>query len=93
MTWATEPYATGSTSISMTATTATDESGVEYYFTCTAGGGSETIEETFDTSSDMLIDEDGSSNEVTRVSAGTAYRWGAYNAGSGQNVQLNGCCV
>jgi len=39
MTWATEPYSTGTTSISMTATTATDASGVEYYFDCTAGGG------------------------------------------------------
>ncbi|MHC4865966.1 MAG: Calx-beta domain-containing protein [Planctomycetota bacterium] len=39
MTWATVPYSTGTTSISMTATTATDESGVEYYFECTAGGG------------------------------------------------------
>ncbi len=39
MTWATVPYATGSTSISMTATTASDSSGVEYYFECTAGEG------------------------------------------------------
>ncbi|MHC4865965.1 MAG: exo-alpha-sialidase [Planctomycetota bacterium] len=39
MTWQTVPYATGDTSISMTATTATDSSGVEYYFECTAGGG------------------------------------------------------
>lgn len=39
MTWATVPYATGSTSIAMVATTASDVSGVEYYFTCTAGGG------------------------------------------------------
>lgn len=38
-TWATAPYATGSNSISMTATTASDVNGVEYYFTCTAGGG------------------------------------------------------
>jgi len=37
MTWAVSPHATGSTSISMVATTATDLSGVEYYFTCTAG--------------------------------------------------------
>jgi hypothetical protein len=29
------------TSISMTATTATDASGVEYYFTCTVGGGND----------------------------------------------------
>jgi hypothetical protein len=39
MTWATLPYATGSSSIAMVATTASDDSGVEYYFTCTAGGG------------------------------------------------------
>jgi hypothetical protein len=39
MTFATAPYATGTTSIAMVATTATDTSGVEYYFTCTAGGG------------------------------------------------------
>ncbi|MFC2155665.1 hypothetical protein ACFLRB_04155 [Acidobacteriota bacterium] len=39
MTWATQPNATGSTTISMTATTASDISGVEYYFECTAGSG------------------------------------------------------
>ncbi|MHC4623318.1 MAG: Calx-beta domain-containing protein, partial [Planctomycetota bacterium] len=39
MTWETQPYATGPYSISMTATTATDASGVEYFFECTAGGG------------------------------------------------------
>ena len=39
-TFATAPYATGTDSIAMTATTGTDVSGpVEYYFTCTAGGG------------------------------------------------------
>jgi predicted phosphodiesterase len=39
MTWATPPYATGSNSISMVATTASDTSGVEYYFECTTVGG------------------------------------------------------
>ena len=39
MTWATVPYATGSSSIAMVATTATDASGVEYYFSCISGGG------------------------------------------------------
>jgi pectate lyase len=39
MTFATTPYATSSTSIAMIAATAADISGVEYYFTCTAGGG------------------------------------------------------
>jgi len=43
MTWATEPYATSSTSIRMVATTASDPSGVEYYFDETSGnsGGSD----------------------------------------------------
>ncbi len=41
MTWATVPYATGAYSIAMEATTATDASGVQYYFTCTAGGGND----------------------------------------------------
>ena len=39
MTWATPPYATGSTSIAMVATTASDVSGVEYYFASISGGG------------------------------------------------------
>jgi len=39
MTWEVLPYATGSTSISMTATTASDPSGVRYYFECTCCGG------------------------------------------------------
>ena len=41
MTWSTVPYATSSSSISMTATTASDVSDVEYYFTCTSGGGND----------------------------------------------------
>ena len=39
MTWATQPHPTSSTSISMTATTAYDQGGVEYYFSCVSGGG------------------------------------------------------
>lgn len=39
MTWATVPYATGSSGIAMVATTATDDSGVEYYFSCLTSGG------------------------------------------------------
>jgi arabinogalactan endo-1,4-beta-galactosidase len=39
MTFATAPYATGLHSIAMVATTAADDNGVEYYFTCTSGGG------------------------------------------------------
>jgi len=36
MTWATEPYATSPTSIRMVATTAYDDSGVQYFFECTS---------------------------------------------------------
>jgi hypothetical protein len=36
MTWATEPYRSSTTSIRMIATTATDVSGVEYFFQCTS---------------------------------------------------------
>jgi hypothetical protein len=39
MTWEQVPYATSDSSIAMEATTAIDESWVEYYFECTAGGG------------------------------------------------------
>jgi Fibronectin type III domain len=38
MTWSVEPYAIGPNAISMTATTATDPSGVEYYFDCISVG-------------------------------------------------------
>ncbi len=41
MTWAGPPTADGPYSIRMTASTASDPSGVEYYFECTAGGGSD----------------------------------------------------
>jgi len=39
MTWAAEPHATSPTEISMTASTASDPSGVEYYFDETTGNG------------------------------------------------------
>jgi len=39
MTWATAPYAVNTTSVSMTATIASDTSGVQYYFACVSGGG------------------------------------------------------
>lgn len=43
MTWETAPAASSYSEIVMTATTATDTSGVEYYFTCTAGGGHDSV--------------------------------------------------
>ena len=39
MTWATPPTAISSTAITMAATNASDPNGVQYYFTCTSGGG------------------------------------------------------
>ena len=41
MTWASPPAADGPNSIRMTATAASDPSGVEYYFECTEGGGND----------------------------------------------------
>lgn len=41
MTWVVAPTPASSTEITMTANTATDPSGVEYYFTCTSGGGND----------------------------------------------------
>jgi hypothetical protein len=41
MQWQVLPYASGSRSIAMEAKTASDISGVEYYFTCTSGGGND----------------------------------------------------
>jgi chitodextrinase len=41
MAFSSVPAATGDSSIVMTASAATDISGVEYYFTCTAGGGND----------------------------------------------------
>jgi len=41
MTWAAQTHPTSSTSISMTATAASDRSGVEYYFTCMSGNGND----------------------------------------------------
>ena len=43
MSFATPPAALAKTSITMTATTATDPSGVEYFFECTAGGGHSSV--------------------------------------------------
>jgi len=39
MTWAVQPHPISSTSISMTATLAFDQSGVEFYFACVSGNG------------------------------------------------------
>lgn len=39
MTWSAPPQAVDSSSIIMTSTTASDQSGIEYYFTCTSGNG------------------------------------------------------
>lgn len=39
MGWAVKPYISGNHAIAMEATAASDPSGIEYYFTCTFGGG------------------------------------------------------
>ncbi len=99
MTWATEPYATGSTSISMTATTATDLNDVEYSFDCTAGGGhdsgwqdSTTYEDTNLSPSTQYSyrvrarDKSTNQNETAWSSTESA----TTQAGGGEDVEISG---
>ncbi|MCF7957686.1 MAG: M60 family metallopeptidase, partial [Phycisphaerae bacterium] len=58
MTFASAPIATGTTSLSMTATTASDPNGVEYYFTCTAGNGHDSGWQNSPTYTDSGLDAD-----------------------------------
>ncbi|MHC4098080.1 MAG: hypothetical protein ACYSU3_18725 [Planctomycetota bacterium] len=58
MTWAVEPYATGSDSISMTATTASDQTNVMYYFQCTADPGHDSGWQISTTYTDIGLDPD-----------------------------------
>ncbi|WP_372846224.1 sialate O-acetylesterase, partial [Pontiella sp.] len=76
MTWATPPTAASYNSVTMTATTASDLSGVEYYFTCTAGGGHDSSWQSSPTYTD------------TGLSAETAYTYTvmARDTSTGQNT-------
>jgi hypothetical protein len=58
MTWAVDPYTTGSDSISMTATTAFDQTNVMYYFQCTAGPGHDSGWQISTTYTDIGLDPD-----------------------------------
>ena len=78
MTWSTEPYATGASSISMTATTATDASGVEYYFDCTAGGGNDSGW------------QDSTTYEDTGLSASTQYTYKVQSRDKSSNQNVAG---
>jgi len=62
-TWATEPYATGTASIEMIATTASDDSGVQYYFHCSTSGGHDSGW------------QDDAAYEDTGLSPGTSYAY------------------
>jgi hypothetical protein len=61
MTWATAPAAINDTAITMTATTATDDSGVKYYFECTTNGDFNSLW------------QDSSDYTATGLSADTSY--------------------
>ncbi|GAG19105.1 unnamed protein product, partial [marine sediment metagenome] len=56
LTWAAVPHSTGTSSISMTATTASDPAGVKYYFECTAGPGHNSAWRTTTTYNDTGLD-------------------------------------
>ena len=63
MTWASLPTATGQTGITMTATTAVDVSGVEYFFDCLTAGGHDSGW------------QDGTTYVDTGLSPGTTYTY------------------
>lgn len=65
LTWLSVPTATSSTQITMSVSPATDPSGVEYYFTCTAGGGHNSGWQASNTYTD------------TSLAAGTTYTYAA----------------
>ena len=83
MTWFAAPNSISSTSINMTATTATDPCGVEYFFECTAGGGNNSSWQSSPTYTDTGLDpntqysyrvkaRDKSSNQNETVFSSTA---------------------
>jgi len=78
MTWATLPYATGSTSIAMVATTATDPSGVEYFFDCTTTGGHDSVWQA------------GTSYTDTGLSPGTMYTYRMQARDKSPNLNTTG---
>jgi hypothetical protein len=54
-TWLTAPYATGPNSIQMVATTASDPSGVQYYFQCLTSGGHDSSWQVSETYQDTVL--------------------------------------
>jgi hypothetical protein len=85
MTWANVPYATGPTSITMVATTASDIAGVQYYFHCTTAGGHDSAWQDSSTYTDVNLmpsslytyqvkarDKSVSQNETTYSEAASA---------------------
>jgi rhamnogalacturonan endolyase len=67
MTWVAAPAVAGPTSIAMTATTATSAGGVEYYFTCTAGGGHDSGWQMTATYTDSLLTAGGTYTYTVKV--------------------------
>ncbi|MCP4265962.1 MAG: DNRLRE domain-containing protein [Candidatus Brocadiaceae bacterium] len=101
MTWATVPYPTGANSISMTASTASDPSGVEYYFACTAGGSNDSGWQDSPTYTDTSLlpntsytytvtarDKSLSQNTSTTSTANTATTYNAHVTFEFQNGNL-----
>ena len=78
MTWVTKPYATGSTSIAMVATTATDPSGVSYFFDCTTTGGHDSVW------------QDSTSYTDTGLAAGTTYSYRVQARDKSANLNTTG---
>jgi rhamnogalacturonan endolyase len=76
MTWQLYPYATGTSSITMTASAATDESGAEYNFVCVSGGGHSSGWQASQTYTDTVL------------SAGTTYQYKVQARDKSSNLNL-----
>jgi hypothetical protein len=86
MLWSSEPHATGTTTIEMTAVTATDDGGgvVEYYFECVFGGTN---------CDDSGWQPDDPSYTASNLEAGTAYTFRVRARDLFNNVTLSSSSV
>jgi parallel beta-helix repeat protein len=79
MTWATPPQTISQSSITMVATTATDVSGVEYYFACVSGGGHDSGWQTSTTYTDTGLTGTSYSYQVRARDASPAHNTTAWS--------------
>ena len=90
--WATAPYATGTTSINMTAMTASDPSGVQYFFHCLTTGGHDSSWQASSTYQDTGLTPNATyTYQVKTRDLSPAYNQGSYSiSASAKTQQVSG---